>query len=623
MTKVKRTKKALLVSMLSMLLCCAMLVGSTFAWFTDSVTSGKNKIVAGNLDVELYHTNAHGENEKVSTTEDELFTDVNGDPILWEPGAAAFETFKVANEGTLALKFELALETADANTVVGADDRDTKKTIADVLKIAVIDDGSEYDTRDEMLAAVKEHAVTLNEYVSGDKVLSGKLLPKNATLPTPSDEWKSESQTFTVVLYWEPGPDDDLYNLKNGAYASDADADSRPGELKISLAVTLLAAQVPFESDSFNDQYDNKPFMTYEKMAAQKEADEAAYKENKPFRIGEGEEAEYYDKMNGKRQADFLEMLQGDGTPAVLTGDFELKSTGTEGYKGIEGKAEENGIYRVDLNGHTATSNWIFMRAKDPNGAGYDFELRNGTMQSYFSHYCDVDVYGAKKVLLEDLILGTFRNGDWQDKDDNFAEAGKDSWGPQGNYGSGSTQVNGYCSPIKIFMNETSNGEIVIRNVETHGGANRIKAYKDKILIDGCEFIGSKGKVTVSGSYKADPEALYITGADGTSVDIRNTTVTNKQVRLENAGKVTITSSDLLAGLKIEGYTQVTLVGCTLTNKENTEPNKYPAIDINSGSVTIVSGTYSFDPSNTHNVHLAEGSTAVHEGDVWIVTASK
>lgn len=55
MTNSKSTKRALMSSILAMLVCVAMLVGSTFAWFTDSVTSGRNQIVAGNLDVELYH----------------------------------------------------------------------------------------------------------------------------------------------------------------------------------------------------------------------------------------------------------------------------------------------------------------------------------------------------------------------------------------------------------------------------------------------------------------------------------------------------------------------------------------------------------------------------------------
>ena len=53
MTQIKHTKRALLTSDLAMLVCVALLIGSTFAWFTDNVTSGINRIVAGNLDVEL------------------------------------------------------------------------------------------------------------------------------------------------------------------------------------------------------------------------------------------------------------------------------------------------------------------------------------------------------------------------------------------------------------------------------------------------------------------------------------------------------------------------------------------------------------------------------------------
>ena len=43
----KSTKRALLTSVLAMVVCLAMLVGSTFAWFTDTATTGVNKIQAG------------------------------------------------------------------------------------------------------------------------------------------------------------------------------------------------------------------------------------------------------------------------------------------------------------------------------------------------------------------------------------------------------------------------------------------------------------------------------------------------------------------------------------------------------------------------------------------------
>ena len=51
----KVTKRALFLSFVSMFLCFTMLIGTTYAWFTDSVSSGMNTIVAGNLDVELYN----------------------------------------------------------------------------------------------------------------------------------------------------------------------------------------------------------------------------------------------------------------------------------------------------------------------------------------------------------------------------------------------------------------------------------------------------------------------------------------------------------------------------------------------------------------------------------------
>ena len=47
-------RNALFTSIISLMLCVSMLVGTTFAWFTDSVVSGNNIIAVGNLDVELY-----------------------------------------------------------------------------------------------------------------------------------------------------------------------------------------------------------------------------------------------------------------------------------------------------------------------------------------------------------------------------------------------------------------------------------------------------------------------------------------------------------------------------------------------------------------------------------------
>ena len=53
MNNSKLTKKALLTSVMALFLCVAMLTGTTFAWFTDTVTSSGNIIKAGTLDVTM------------------------------------------------------------------------------------------------------------------------------------------------------------------------------------------------------------------------------------------------------------------------------------------------------------------------------------------------------------------------------------------------------------------------------------------------------------------------------------------------------------------------------------------------------------------------------------------
>ena len=78
-----------------MVLCVAMLVGTTFAWFTDRVTSGANQIVAGNLAVELYHGANLDETVNGAT---DLFPNVDGSDITWEPGVIAYENFRVRCE---------------------------------------------------------------------------------------------------------------------------------------------------------------------------------------------------------------------------------------------------------------------------------------------------------------------------------------------------------------------------------------------------------------------------------------------------------------------------------------------------------------------------------------------
>ena len=112
MTNRKSTKRALLGSIMAMVLCLAMLVGATFAWFTDTASTGVNKIQAGNLDVVLEMQNADGKwvSAEGKTLDFVKAADAKGEAILWEPGCTyELPALQIRNNGNLALKYKVII----------------------------------------------------------------------------------------------------------------------------------------------------------------------------------------------------------------------------------------------------------------------------------------------------------------------------------------------------------------------------------------------------------------------------------------------------------------------------------------------------------------------------------
>ncbi len=111
MSNRKSTKRALLGSIMAMVLCLAMLIGATFAWFTDTASTGVNKIQAGNLDVALEMkdgdnwVSAEGKTLTFKTKDNRA-----ADQILWEPGCTyELPQLRVVNKGNLALKYKIQI----------------------------------------------------------------------------------------------------------------------------------------------------------------------------------------------------------------------------------------------------------------------------------------------------------------------------------------------------------------------------------------------------------------------------------------------------------------------------------------------------------------------------------
>ena len=107
MNESTKTKKALRGSLFALFLCIVLLIGMTFAWFTDTASTGVNKIQSGKLDVELqYDNNGTWENAEGKTLDFQKAEGAENEAILWEPGCTyELPQIKVVNKGNLALKY--------------------------------------------------------------------------------------------------------------------------------------------------------------------------------------------------------------------------------------------------------------------------------------------------------------------------------------------------------------------------------------------------------------------------------------------------------------------------------------------------------------------------------------
>ena len=133
--KKNTTKRSLLASVLALVMCVTMLVGTTFAWFTDSASTAVNKIESGTLHVDIVDKDGNSLDGKTLS-----FKNVNGDTnILWEPGATfALDSFRIVNTGKLALKYKVIINGVNGNAkLLEAIDFFVK--IGDAEKVALAD----------------------------------------------------------------------------------------------------------------------------------------------------------------------------------------------------------------------------------------------------------------------------------------------------------------------------------------------------------------------------------------------------------------------------------------------------------------------------------------------------
>ena len=214
MTNTKSTKRALLASVMAMLLCFTMLLGTTFAWFTDSVTSGNNIIKSGTLDVEMYW--ADGTEAPDSATWTDASTGAIFNYDKWEPGYVEVRHIKIANVGTLALKYQIKIV---ANGEVS--------DLADVIDVYYVDPAVQVSDRAQLTDANKLGTLT--------EVLANLANTANGELPA------GENDTITLALKMQEDAGNEYQNLAIGS----------------DFSVVLMATQDNVEEDAFDENYDN------------------------------------------------------------------------------------------------------------------------------------------------------------------------------------------------------------------------------------------------------------------------------------------------------------------------------------------------------------------------------
>lgn len=201
MTKKNNTKRALISSVLSLMLCMAMLIGATFAWFTDSATSATNTITAGNLDIAIVDADGN----ELSTINFVKAADAPaGEAILWEPGCTyKTQEFYIKNNGNLDLKYEVVISGLTGDTEL----------------LNVIDftfDGIQNGAKGELQAGDKTGAITISGHMDEDagneymnKSLEGVSITVNATQLT-SEYDSIDNQYDKFASYTEVSTETEL-----------------------------------------------------------------------------------------------------------------------------------------------------------------------------------------------------------------------------------------------------------------------------------------------------------------------------------------------------------------------------------------------------------------------------
>lgn len=246
------TRNALILSVALLIISLVLLAGSTFAWFTDSATSGKNKIMAGNLDVEIEYAPIDASRDAEGNILDSEWKAVDenasifksSDDTLWEPGHTEIAYLRIKNNGNLALKYDFSIN------AYGDADGGAEKQYTNVL--------NEKFSLSSYLVLNQTNTTSLlnrSDYWIKDDPSTADVdeeLSKMGKLSSSSEGIvlrKGESTELTLAVYM-PTKVGNAANQLSSKVAEE-------GQPELYFGITIKATQAESEADTFGTDYDN------------------------------------------------------------------------------------------------------------------------------------------------------------------------------------------------------------------------------------------------------------------------------------------------------------------------------------------------------------------------------
>ena len=231
MTSSKSTKRALVTSALAILMCAAMLIGTTFAWFTDTASTAVNKIQAGNLDIEVEYTLDGEEWAKLDEAAD-LFGDG-----LFEPGYTRVVAFRISNKGNLALKYNMSMNLVSETK--GVNKAGKEFALSDYLKVKTSPIQQVNQIGNIMVG------IAFDRNASKAIGWNPETNFKDAKVMTNDHILSAGLQVYFIMQVYMPE-----------SVGNEANAISTEKTPSIDFGINFVATQATVESDSYDNKYD-------------------------------------------------------------------------------------------------------------------------------------------------------------------------------------------------------------------------------------------------------------------------------------------------------------------------------------------------------------------------------